>query len=91
MELTGLEELRIGQWARNGKRRRLRPSHFAGIGTFRRLRTVDLSFNELEDLPADFDTLPDLAVVDLGYNLFPQTVRDRITAAHPTAQIDFRS
>nr|BFD95273.1 hypothetical protein KitaXyl93_66330 [Kitasatospora sp. Xyl93] len=90
MELTGLEELRIDRWCRNTKRHKPGPEHFAGIGTFRRLRTVDLSSNELKDLPADFDTLPDLAVVDLRYNRLSQTVRDRITAAHPAARIDFQ-
>lgn len=90
MELTGLEELRINRWCRNTKRHKPGPEHFAGIGTFRRLRTVDLSSNELKDLPADFDTLPDLAVVDLRYNRLSQTVRDRITAAHPAARIDFQ-
>ncbi|MFJ6378887.1 leucine-rich repeat domain-containing protein [Kitasatospora sp. NPDC092039] len=90
MELAGLEELRIDRWCRNTKRHKPGPEHFTGIGTFRRLRTVDMSSNELRDLPADFDTLPDLAVVDLRYNRLPQTVRDRITAAHPTARIDFQ-
>ncbi|MFI7694555.1 leucine-rich repeat domain-containing protein [Nonomuraea sp. NPDC049655] len=89
MELPGLEELRISRWQRNTKRLKLKPEHFAGIGTFRRLRIVDLRFNQLNDLPADFDTLPDLAVANLYGNLFPGAVRDRITAAHPTAQIDF--
>ncbi|GAB2441929.1 hypothetical protein GCM10027262_53000 [Nocardia tengchongensis] len=91
MELTDLEELRIDRWRRDGKRRRLEPEHFAGIGTFRRLRTVRLAFNGLEDLPSDFDTLPDLETADLYGNRFPREVRDRITAAHPSARIDFGS
>ncbi|MFQ6331671.1 leucine-rich repeat domain-containing protein [Nocardia sp. CWNU-33] len=91
MELTGLEELRIDRWRREGKRRRLKPEHFAGIGTFRRLRSVRLAFNGLEDLPPDFDTLPDLETVDLDGNRIPREVRDRITAAHPSARIDFGS
>ncbi|MFD6358014.1 hypothetical protein [Nocardia tengchongensis] len=72
-------------------RRRLKPEHFAGIGAFRRLRTVRLAFNGLEDLPPDFDTLPDLETVDLDRNRFPREVRDRITAAHPSARMDFGS
>ncbi|UGT44124.1 hypothetical protein LTV02_12355 [Nocardia yamanashiensis] len=91
MKLTGLEELRIDRWRRDGKRRRIKPEHFAGIGTFRRLRTLRLAFNGLEDLPPDFDTLPDLETVDLDGNRFRREVRDRITAAHPSARINFGS
>lgn len=87
--LTRLEELRIDRWHRDGKGHQIEPEHLAGIGTFRRLRSVDLSFNKLTDLPADFDTLPDLAEVKLGYNLLSEEVRARITAAHPNTRIDF--
>ncbi|WP_412543150.1 hypothetical protein R8Z50_11975 [Longispora sp. K20-0274] len=85
MALTALEELRIDRWDELG------PEDLVGIGTFRRLRTVDLSFNGLGDLPAEFDTLPELATVDLTDNRLPRDVRDRIAAAHPTARIDLRS
>ncbi|NUR27731.1 MAG: hypothetical protein HOV83_18125 [Catenulispora sp.] len=91
MAPAGLEELRIDRWSRNTKRHKPKPEHFAGIGTLRRLRTVDMSANELKDLPVDFDTLPALEVVDLRFNQLPQAVRDRVSAAHPTARIDFES
>ncbi|WP_412543229.1 hypothetical protein R8Z50_12375 [Longispora sp. K20-0274] len=91
MALTALEELRIDRWGADDQRGELTAEDLAGIGAFRRLRTVDLSFNRLRDLPAEFDTLPDLVAVDLGHNKLPDEVRDRITAAHPAAAIDFRT
>ncbi|MFG3423691.1 leucine-rich repeat domain-containing protein [Micromonospora sp. NPDC047730] len=91
MTLGALKELRIDRWGPDKDRGELRAEHLAGIGAFRRLRVVDLSFNKLEDLPTEFDELPELAAVDLGYNRLPEAVRDRITAAHPAARFDFRS
>ncbi|GIG59871.1 hypothetical protein Lfu02_42430 [Longispora fulva] len=91
MALATLEELRVDRWGTDDRRGQLTPGHLAGIGTFRRLRTVDLSFNRLEDLPAEFDTLPELADVDLRYNRLPPAVRERVAAAHPAARIDVQS
>ncbi|MGY0232197.1 leucine-rich repeat domain-containing protein [Longispora urticae] len=89
MALTALEELRVGGWGKQDDRGELEPEYLAGIGAFRRLRTLNLAANRLRYLPAEFYTLPELATVGLRNNKLHKAVRDRITAAYPTARIDF--
>ncbi|MET9340725.1 hypothetical protein [Nonomuraea sp. NPDC003804] len=91
MALTTVEELRVNGWGKQDDRGALEPEYLAGIGAFRRLRTLNLASNRLRHLPAEFYTLHELAMVNLRNNKLHQAVRGRITAAYPTAQIDFGS
>jgi Leucine-rich repeat (LRR) protein len=58
----------------------------AGIGGFRALRILDLSFNELRSLPEDLFTLP-LDRLDLRYNRLDAASRARVREAFPQAEL----
>jgi Leucine-rich repeat (LRR) protein len=94
MDLRSLENLSIDRWGaeKKGGRGPLTADVIAGVGSFRTLRTLDLSFNDLTSLPDDFYTLPALESINLAYNKLDDATRQRLAAAFPQAKIryDFR-
>jgi hypothetical protein len=69
-----------------GGRGPLTAGDLAGIGGFRALRILDLSFNELRSLPEDLFTLP-LDRLDLRYNRLDAASRARVREAFPQAEL----
>ena len=72
--------------ADKGGRGPLPAGDLAGIGGFRALRVLDLSFNELRSLPDDLFTLP-LDRLDLRYNRLDAASRARVREVYPQAEL----
>jgi Leucine-rich repeat (LRR) protein len=91
--ITTLEKLYID---RHGKKSGevcgpLLAEHLQGIGNLKNLKELDLSFNDLAEVPEDFWELKKLEVIDLKYNCMPQELRERIAKEFPQTKIDFRN
>jgi tetratricopeptide (TPR) repeat protein len=100
LPLPAVEELSLDRWGENkeyspeeGKhvveRPALKPELLSGIGRFKTLKILDLSFCDLSALPEDFYTLQNLEFVDFDYNKLPGSVRQRLHQTFPKAQFDF--
>ncbi|MFC5002550.1 hypothetical protein ACFPIJ_32550 [Dactylosporangium cerinum] len=83
-----LVELSVDRWGPSDKGGRgpLTAGDLAGIGGFRALRVLDLSFNELRSLPDDLFTLP-LDRLDLRYNRLDAASRARVREVFPQAEL----
>ncbi|GAA3214729.1 hypothetical protein ACFO1B_12445 [Dactylosporangium siamense] len=83
-----LVELSVDRWGPSDKGGRgpLTAGDLAGIGGFRALRILDLSFNELRSLPEDLFTLP-LDRLDLRYNRLDAASRARVREVCPQAEL----
>jgi len=95
MKLPALEELRIDRWGGGAKgsnsRGDLKPEMIAGIGGFKALTKLDLEFNGLTKLPADFYQLSALTELKLGYNRLGEAEIKKIQKTWPKAAIDVGS
>lgn len=65
----------------------IKPEDLQDIDQLPNLRYLDLSYNNLTDLPDSFFTLSKLEYVDLRSNLFTAEVLDKIKAAFPKATL----
>lgn len=92
MPMPVLESLAIDRWGSESKERSAPTADvFAGLANLTMLKRLDLSFNDLGELPEAFFALPALEEVDLRYNALPAAVRTRVTATFPRAKIDLRN
>ena len=91
MNLDQLEELSLDRWGKNkeGNRKAPSPQNFIGIGNFKKLKKLDLSFNDLPALPNDFFELKKLEEINLAYNKLPKADHGKIAKAFPNAKIIF--
>ncbi|TWP53878.1 hypothetical protein FKR81_03740 [Lentzea tibetensis] len=90
--ITTLEELNIGRWGagRHDRRPALTglPDH--AFAAMQGLRRLDLSRNELSELPESFYQLRQLQVVDLHSTSLDRPTLDRLAETFPQVQIDLR-
>lgn len=87
MELDNLEELRIDSWGEVKGRESAKPEDFSGIGKFKNLKVLDLSFCRLQSLPEDFFELKNLETVILKFNFIPKEQMERLKANCPNVEI----
>jgi Leucine-rich repeat (LRR) protein len=92
MRLPTLQELILDRWGLQdtGPRGPMTADVLTGIGGFRALKRLDLSFNSLTGLPKDGYRLPTLEWLDLRCNKLDQEARRRIAAAYPNVRVDVR-
>jgi Leucine-rich repeat (LRR) protein len=83
-----VEELAVDRWGPSGKGGRgpLTAADLAGIGGFRALRVLDLSSNDLRQLPEELFALP-LQRLDLRYNRLDAASRARVREVFPHADL----
>jgi hypothetical protein len=90
MDLANLEELSIFSWGvEKAVRGSLTTGVIAGIGSFRKLRVLNLSSNGLTCLPDDLYTLPALETINLTRNALDEATRQRLAETFPRAEIRY--
>lgn len=71
-------------------REALKAEHLEGISSLQNLKVLDLSFNDLSNLPEEVFALKGLQFLDLRYNRLPTSERLKISKSLPGCTIDFR-
>lgn len=89
-QVTSLEELSLDRHHLGNELNDDAGHILSGIGKLVNLKVLDLSFNDLEDLPEELYSLKKLTSLNLQYNKLPKKVRERVATTFPEIKIDFR-
>ncbi|MBN1800133.1 MAG: hypothetical protein JW891_01420 [Candidatus Lokiarchaeota archaeon] len=79
-----------GKW-KGLLKKELKAEHLEGIENLKNLKILDLSFNGLKSLPADFYELRNLKKIDFTYCALSKEEREKLMKVFPETQIDFRN
>lgn len=91
MELNNLEELTINRWGKDlwNEKGRIspKPEFFQGIGKFKNLKKLDMSFCNLNGFPEDFFEIKNLESLNIEYNSIPKSQIDKLKKICPDIEI----